>query len=104
MRALIRERSSVGEHLLYTQGVVGSNPAVPTSFYGPVVEMVTMPACHAGGREFDPRRVRHSDGEVAQVVEQWTENPRVPSSSLGFATFRKGHFYKWSFAFLVAIF
>ena len=25
-------------------------------------------------------------GQIAQSVEQWTENPRVPSSNLGLAT------------------
>ena len=27
--------------------------------YGPVVQMVRMPACHAGGRGFDPHPDRH---------------------------------------------
>lgn len=35
------------------------------------------------------RKERRSprDGRIAQLVEQWTENPRVPSSILGPATF-----------------
>ncbi len=47
--------------------------------YGPVVQSVRMPACHAGGRGFEslPGRQRAS---VAQSVEQWTENPRVGGS------------------------
>ncbi len=28
----------------------------------------------------------HIDGEIAQLVEQWTENPRVPGSIPGLAT------------------
>ena len=49
--------AQLGEHLPYKQGVIGSSPIAPT-IYGPVVQMVRMPACHAGGRRFDPGR-RH---------------------------------------------
>ena len=45
-----------------------------------------MPACHAGDRGFDPRQLRHTYAEIAQSVEQRTENPRVPSSILGLGT------------------
>ena len=45
--------AQLGEHLPYKQGVIGSSPIAPT-IYGPVVQMVRMPACHAGGRRFDP--------------------------------------------------
>ncbi len=48
-----------------------------------------MPACHAGGRGFEPRLRRQSKAglriglifaQIAQMVEQWTENPRVVGS------------------------
>ncbi len=47
--------------------------------------MVNTLACQARDREFKSRRLRHL-AEIAQMVEQWTENPRVPSSILGLGT------------------
>ena len=70
--------AQLGEHLPYKQGVIGSSPIVPT-IDGPVVQLVRMPACHAGGRRFEPVLGRHS-ALVAQSVEQRTENPRVGGS------------------------
>ena len=54
--------------------------------YGPVAQLVRAPACHAGGRRFepDPGRCCFSGSSlyasVAQSVEQGTENPRVIGS------------------------
>ena len=52
--------------------------------YGPVVQLVRMPACHAGGRGFEPHPDRQlflcRYASVAQSVEQRTENPRVGGS------------------------
>ena len=45
--------AQLGEHLPYKQGVTGSSPVAPT-IYGPVVQLVRMPACHAGGQGFEP--------------------------------------------------
>ena len=45
-----------------------------------------MPACHAGDRGFKSRPDRHQYGSVAQLVEQWTENPCVASSILARTT------------------
>ena len=44
-----------------------------------VVQLVRTPACHAGGRRFEPVLGRHI-APVAQLVEQRTENPRVGGS------------------------
>ena len=48
-------------------------------FDGSVVQLVRMPACHAGGRGFEPHPSRQH-ASVAQSVEQGTENPRVGGS------------------------
>ncbi len=45
--------AQLGEHLPYKQGVIGSSPIAPT-IHGLVVQLVRMPACHAGGRRFEP--------------------------------------------------
>ena len=50
--------AQLGEHLPYKQGVIGSSPVAPT-ICGPVVQLVRMPACHAGGRRFEPVPGRH---------------------------------------------
>ncbi len=54
--------AQLGEHLPYKQRVIGSSPIVPTILIiinGPVVQLVRMPACHAGGRRFEPVLGRH---------------------------------------------
>ena len=52
--------AQLGEHLPYKQGVIGSSPIAPTiNQDGLVVQLVRMPACHAGGRRFEPVPGRH---------------------------------------------
>ena len=51
--------AQLGEHLPYKQGVTGSSPVTPTNKCGLVVQLVRMPACHAGGRGFEPLPGRH---------------------------------------------
>ena len=80
----------LGEHLPYKPRVTGSSPVVSTiskadfisalGTNGPVVQLVRTPACHAGGRRFEPVPGRHLFASVAQSVEQRTENPRVDGS------------------------
>ena len=56
IRSLLQQNgglAQLGEHLPYKQGVIGSSPIVSTKV-GLVVQLVRMPACHAGGRRFEP--------------------------------------------------
>ena len=52
--------SSVGRAPALQAGVIGSSPIVTTIGNGGVAQLVRAPACHAGGREFEPRHSRHS--------------------------------------------
>ena len=62
----------MGEHLPYKQGVTGSSPVTSTNtlfimfkdngpLNGLVVQLVRMPPCHGGGREFESHPGRHLD-------------------------------------------
>ena len=72
--------AQLGEHLPYKQGVTGSSPVVPTIRYGSVAQLVRVPACHAGGRGFEPLLSRHLRCWHGSTVEQLTCNQQVVGS------------------------
>ena len=84
------EHSSAGRASALQAGGHRFEPCCSHHTSGPVVQSVSTPACHAGGRRFESVRGRHNASEwsassaryasVAQSVEQWTENPRVVGS------------------------
>ena len=86
----VREHSSAGRASALQAGGHRFEPCCSHHTSGPVVQSVSTPACHAGGRRFESVRGRHNASEwsassaryasVAQSVEQWTENPRVVGS------------------------
>ena len=47
------------EHLVYTEGVKGSSPLLPTKKSGGVAQLVRAIACHAIGRGFESLHSRH---------------------------------------------
>ena len=101
--------AQLGEHLPYKQRVIGSSPIVPTiplltwalssagrasalqaeghrfepysahHVYGPVVQLVRMPACHAGGRGFEP----HPDRQKGYCCTERCSNNICLCSSVG---------------------
>ena len=68
VRGGIGRLAQLGERYVYTVEVAGSSPASPTD------------------TQSRPVRNKGTLGEIAQLVEQWTENPCVASSILALAT------------------
>jgi hypothetical protein len=56
--ALFTRIAQLVERLSYMQEVTGSKPFAGTSF-GVVAQLVRVLACHARGRGFEPRSLRH---------------------------------------------
>ena len=50
--------------------------------FGPVVQLVRTPACHVGGRGFEPLPGRHLYAGLAHLVERHLAKVEVASSSL----------------------
>ena len=74
--------SSVGRASALQAGGHRFEPCSAHHFFGLVVQLVRTLACHARGRGFEPHPGRHffCFGQIAQSVEQRTENPRVGGS------------------------
>ena len=86
--------AQLGEHLPYKQGVTGSSPVAPTkNNRGPVVQLVRMPACHAGGRRFEPVPDRQFLWRHSQVVRQRSAKPLFPGSNPGVASIPYGRLH-----------
>ena len=87
--------SSVGRASALQAGGHRFEPCSAHHFFiivGLVVQLVRTLACHARGRGFEPHSGRQfflyffMVGQIAQSVEQRTENPRVGSSILSLTT------------------
>ena len=57
------------EHLVYTEGVKGSSPLLPTKIRGGVAQLVRAIACHAIGRGFESLHSRHLIDKSFQIFK-----------------------------------
>ena len=81
MSSKCSQRSDVTNYLCCVEEKAFAIMPSPMRVRAGVAQLVRVPACHAGGRGFKSRRPRHFVfAAVAQLVEQWTENPCVAGS------------------------
>lgn len=59
--------AQLGERRPYKANVVGSIPTAPTKA-GVVVQLVRIPACHAGGRGFESRPLRQTEKRIIDAL------------------------------------
>ena len=71
--------SSVGRAPALQAGGHWFEPSCDHHLFGGVAQLVRVLACHARCREFESRHFRHY-AQIAQSVEQGTENPCVRGS------------------------
>ena len=79
LRQEVGEHSSAGRALALQAKGHRFEPCCSHHLSGPVAQLVRAPACHAGGRGFEPLPGRHC-ALVAQSVEHLTENQSVGGS------------------------
>ena len=79
--------SSVGRAPALQAGGHWFEPSCDHHLFGGVAQLVRVLACHARCREFESRHFRHF-AQIAQSVEQGTENPCVRGSIPRLGTIR----------------
>ena len=79
-----RQLSWQSTSLLMMWPMVRIHHRTPYFKYAVVVQLVRIPACHAGGREFEsrpPRHIQFTHGRLAQLVERYPYKVDVTGSS-----------------------
>jgi hypothetical protein len=63
----------------------------------------TLQICQLSKRNYFCTRFLKAGGALAQLVEQWTENPCVPSSNLGGTTQKRSSFNRMMVFFVLRV-